>query len=90
MTTRSRQETVTFSQSFTLAEVEGVQPAGSYIVQTDDETIEGLSFLAYRRTDTRIQIPLQAGFRGSVQSISVDPRALEATLARDRALSQID
>src|SRR5215218_5518333 len=32
--------------------VDGVQPAGSYIVWIEEEVLDGLSFLAYRRVGT--------------------------------------
>ena len=85
MSTRTKQETVTFTRPFTISGVDGVQPAGSYIVQIDDEVLEGLSFLAYRRAGTSMLLPLHPGSSSSVQSILIEPRELEESLARDRA-----
>jgi len=75
---RTRRETVTFAHPFTLAEVEGAQPAGAYMIETDEEAIEGLSFLAYRRIATVIFLPVPHGGAGSFQAVPVDPRLLEA------------
>jgi hypothetical protein len=83
MTLRTTQKFVTFNRPFWLDEVAERQPAGTYVVQTDEEQIEGLSFLAYRRLATTISLPLNGAPKGSVQIISVDPADLEAALRRD-------
>ena len=43
LTIRTTRSTVSFSNPFTLRNLEGVQPAGEYVVLADDELIEGLS-----------------------------------------------
>ena len=58
MSTRTKQETVTFRHPFTISGVDGVQPAGSYIVWIEEEVLDGLSFLAYRRVGTSMLLPL--------------------------------
>ena len=75
---RTTRETVTFAHSFSLYAVDDVQPAGTYTVDIDEELIEGLSFLAYRRVATTIYLPLRNGGAGSVQAVRVDPRELDA------------
>jgi hypothetical protein len=77
---RTRRETVTFAHPFTMRGIDGLQPAGSYTVETDEEVIEGLSFLAWRRVATVIFLP--AG-PGSFEAVPVDPLLLEAALGRD-------
>ena len=72
-----------FAQPLTLSGVEDVQAPGAYTVQTDEELLEGLSFLAYRRIATVIFIPLRHGGPSSLQAITVDPRELADALARD-------
>jgi hypothetical protein len=80
MTLRTHRETLTFAHPFTLSGVEDVQAPGTYTVQTDEELIEGLSFLAYRRVATVIFVPLRHGGPGSLQAITVDPRELADAL----------
>jgi hypothetical protein len=63
MTLRTHRETLTFAHPFTLSGVEDVQAPGAYMVQTDEELLEGLSFLAYRRVATVIFVPLRHGGR---------------------------
>ena len=52
MTIRSRRETVTFRHPFRIRGIERMLPAGAYQVIADEETIEGLSFSAWRRVGT--------------------------------------
>lgn len=79
---RTTRETVTFARPFSLRGVDGVQPAGAYVVETEEEPIEGLSFLAYRRVATAMLLP-SAGGTAWRQIAAVDPRELRAAQARD-------
>ena len=73
MTIRSRRETVTFKHPFRLRGVDRLLPAGSYKVITDEEMIEGLSFAAFRRVATLIEVPAAIGRATELISIgSVD------------------
>jgi hypothetical protein len=83
MNLRTTSRTITFARPFSLVGLEESQPAGTYTIQTDEEPIEGLSFLAYRRVATTIFLPLGQGRSGSFQAISVTPEALDAAQARD-------
>jgi len=80
---RTRRETVTFARPFRLRGVDEAQPAGAYVVQTDEEPIESLSFIAYRRVATVIFLPLARGGPGSFEAVQIDPQALEAALSAD-------
>jgi hypothetical protein len=77
---RTKRESVTFDRPFSLGAVDGLQPAGTYAVDIDEELMEGLSFLAYRRVATTIYLPLRPGGSGSVQAVRVEARELDATL----------
>jgi hypothetical protein len=83
MNLRTTSKTITFRWPFSLVGLDDIQPAGTYTIQTDEEPIEGLSFLAYRRVATVILLPLSHGGLGSFQAISVTPEALDAAQARD-------
>jgi hypothetical protein len=43
MTIRTTRTTVSFSQPFKLKDLDDIQPAGDYLLDTDEELIEGLS-----------------------------------------------
>jgi hypothetical protein len=68
MTIRSRREVVTFKHQFRIRGIDRQLPAGDYEVITDEESIEGLSFAAFRRVGTVIMVPA-AGSRGSTMEM---------------------
>ena len=79
---RTTRKTLTFDLPFRLSGVDEQQPAGTYTVDTDEELLEGLSFLAYRRVATTIYLPLPHSALGSQQAVSVDPQELDAVPRR--------
>ena len=82
MTIRTNEKTVRFVRPFSLKGVERSFPAGAYRVITDEELIEGISLLAYRRVSTMILVP--GGLHGSsVEMLSIDPADLDAAQRRD-------
>ena len=88
MTIRTTRSTVSFSNPFTLRNLEGVQPAGEYVVLADDELIEGLSRLAYRRVATLFQTPaVSASKQRPTQSFAISQTELDAALMKDRQLT---
>ena len=87
MTLRTTSKVITFVHPFALPGLDHAQPSGAYTVQTDEEPIEGLSFLAYRRVVTVIFLPLRPGRSGSFQAICVAPEELEAAQACDVSAS---
>jgi hypothetical protein len=80
---RTSIKTITFTRPFTLMGLDGLQPAGSYTVETDEDLLPTLLHSAYRRTTTWLTLPSHAARAGSTQLISIDPMELEAALARD-------
>jgi hypothetical protein len=57
---RTRHEQVIFLLPASLAGVDQQLEPGTYTVETIEEPIDGLSFLAYRRVSTTIVLPSQA------------------------------
>ena len=84
METRRTKSTITFKHAFDLPSLESPQPAGTYSVETDEEQIEGLSFVVYRRVATLLSLPAIGSSGGQMQMITVDPEELKAALDRDR------
>ncbi|MGH7088330.1 MAG: hypothetical protein ACREFQ_05470 [Stellaceae bacterium] len=83
MTTRTRCETITFLHPFRLSGVDDIQPAGPYLVETDEETIDALSFPAYRRLFTFIRLGGRPGSTETSRAVDVEPAELAAALAKD-------
>ena len=87
MPERTSLTTVIFSHPFSLVGVDGVQPAGTYTVETIDTTLDNLSFIAYRRISTSIILPSVGRVIRERQVINIDPLELEEALKRDAETS---
>ena len=74
---------VTFSRPFSLVDVDGIQPAGTYRVQTVDVALENFSVLGYRRVSTTIELPGVGAAGSRRQVVTIDPLELDAALKRD-------
>ena len=83
MTIRTTRKSVTFGHPFCLSAIDAIQPSGTYTVDTDEELIDGLSFLAYRRVATLLHLPSTSSRAGVTEIITVDPSELETALKRD-------
>jgi hypothetical protein len=84
LTIRTTRSTVSFSNPFTLRNLEGVQPAGEYVVLADDELIEGLSRVAYRRLVTLFQTPAISASQRRTESFSISQTDLDAAVMKDQ------
>jgi hypothetical protein len=85
MTVRTTTRSVTFRRPFSLQGVDGLQPAGTYVVETEEEAIPALSFLAYRRLSTTMVLSTRYGGAVVRQVVTIDPTDLEAAQGRDQA-----
>ena len=83
MQERITRRQVTFLRPFTLAGVDGEQPAGTYEVETIEAQIDSVSLLAYRRVSTTMEVSSNLSAMISRQRIDIDPRDLEAAERRD-------
>ena len=81
MDERVTSRAVTFVQPFSLSGVDGELAAGGYTIETVEEPIAGLSFLAYRRVSTAIVLSANGG--RSRQIVTIDAQELAAAEARD-------
>ena len=84
MTERSVSSVVTFKQPFKMGMQTETLPAGAYNVTIDEELIEGLSFAAYHRISTILEIPSIGTASAMKQYIHVSADDLDAALQRDR------
>jgi hypothetical protein len=86
---RTSDETVTFYGPFVIDGFAQELPAGDYVVETEEELIEGLSFPAYRRVSTTLHVDKIPGRPGQKESWQVKPEALKAALTRDGARTRV-
>ena len=84
MTMRTTRTTLTFKRPFVLDDI-GIQAAGTYDIDTDEELMEDISFLAYRRVATFLHVRKN----GATQVHRVDPVELEAAHMRDSGLTVV-
>jgi hypothetical protein len=84
MSIRTTQSVVHFSSEFVMHGLDAPQPAGDYELDHDEELIEGLSWLGYRRVATFIHLPAIAAKTQIRQVMQIDPADLEVALRKDR------
>jgi hypothetical protein len=87
MTMRTTSKTVTFHRSFHLKGIDRLLPPAEYRVVTDEERLEELSFMAYRRVATSFFVPAPSG--SGVEMVTVNPLELEAALDQDAAMHSV-
>ncbi|MCS0460643.1 MULTISPECIES: hypothetical protein [Rhizobium] len=83
MMERTTETEITFAHPFVLGSLMVPLEAGTYRLIIDEEEIEGLSFSAFRRTNTQLEIPAIATRVGTRQRLRVSPQELEAAQAKD-------
>jgi len=64
------------------------QPAGTYTIETDEEQLLDVSFLAYRRVATRIYLHERPNDDRITGIATIDPDALDAALLKDARLPE--
>lgn len=74
---------VKFWKPFILEGLQGVQPSGTYSVETRDERTGFFSFLDAKRMSTWIRICRNPGIDGVLQIVKIDPLDLQTALVRD-------
>lgn len=82
MTTRTIRSIAVFNSAFNLGGIDGDLPAGSYRIESEEELIESLSFVAFRRVETTIELPAIGSVSLKRQVVAIDP--LDLALAQDR------
>ena len=85
MTVRTSTKTVTFKRPFVLGDLDERLPPGDYTVETHEELVPGVSFLAYRRVSVVVHLPSPSGDSALMRAVTLHPRELDAALLRDAA-----
>jgi hypothetical protein len=84
MASRTTRKTVTFTKPLVLGFLDEVLPAGDYVVETDEDLLQGVSFPAYLRVSTIFHLQHASGNPLLARTMSVEPHEIDAALARDR------
>lgn len=84
MLTRTKHTTARFNHPFLLTGFEAPQPPGEYDIDEDEQIIEGLSWVAYRRVATFIHLPARNAGARTRQVIEILHAELETALELDR------
>lgn len=79
MTVRTHLTVVTFNSPFRLEGADGTYPAGRYEVVTDEEAIDSMTMVAWRRIATTILLRTN----GVTQSVRIEPAELDGLLRND-------
>ena len=83
MIERTTRTVVTFARPFVLDGFDQELPAGDYVVETDEELLQGLSFPVYRRVATTFFADRLPGRSGQKEAWLIDPKTLDAALLLD-------
>lgn len=81
---RTTHTTVTFVHPFSLPGFKTLFPAGTYGIDTTEDLIEGLSFMAYQRVATELHYRTEHGVPFVEKIFTIDPADLDAALAQDK------
>ncbi|MBV7516365.1 MULTISPECIES: hypothetical protein [Sinorhizobium/Ensifer group] len=84
MFTRTKYRTVHFDEPFWMPGLCEMVAPGDYEVDEDEELIEGISWLAYRRVATLIKLPATVENKYQMRLVAIDPEELEGLIAVDR------
>jgi hypothetical protein len=79
---RTTQEIVRFKSPFSLPGFDAPQPPGEYLVDQDEEPVEGASRIGWRRVATFIYLPAFSARWSKQQMVPVDPAFLKAALEK--------
>jgi hypothetical protein len=82
---RTTHTTIAFRRPFIIAGFDAGLPAGNYLVDVDEEPIEGLSFLAHRRVGAILYLPAGSTAGTCRYAVPMTTADLDAAVRRDGA-----
>lgn len=85
---RMTHKTVTFAHPFHLSGFDDLFPPGSYVVDTTEELIEGVSFTAYRRVSTDLHLKCKHNGMMVDRILTIKPVDLDSALKQDTDADQ--
>lgn len=85
MLSRTTAERVTFNNPFKIPGLKKLIPAGTYPINVMQDLLEGLSFVAYRKTNIILYIPIEdVHSPARERSIIFEPKDFDALLLKDK------
>jgi hypothetical protein len=87
MTNRTTQTAIHFSSPFLLPGFDAPQPAGEYRVDYEEESIDGVSRLAWRRVGAFVYLPAIITQTSKQQMVPINPTDLDTVLEKDHGKS---
>ncbi len=88
MIERTTNSEITFAHPFVLSSLVVPLQAGTYRLVVDEELIEGVSFVAYRRVATHLEIPAISVEAGTRQFLQVSAEEIANALRNDADLAK--
>lgn len=88
MPQRTTMKSAKFNNSFRLNGVDPALPAGTYLIETDDESIAEIGLMDYHRVRTMITVLTETDNAQGWQVFTIDPHDLEDALARDASATE--
>jgi len=89
MAMRTTKSNVTFVRPFRLGEFGEQLPVGHFPTETDEDLLEGMSFPAYQRTATMMQLMPDSRHPGVTEIAMVDLQQFEEALTMDGLLAPV-
>jgi hypothetical protein len=89
MTIRTTKRTVSFFRPFMLGEFSEQFPAGRYVIDTDEELLDGMLFPTYLRGATVMQLIPDRRRPGITEPAVIDSLQLDAALVLDGVLASM-
>jgi hypothetical protein len=84
MTERIKRYSVVLRYPFDPGGDNGMQPAGTYDIETVEEQLDSISFIAFRRLSTMMSRQPTGGEHIGPGAMMINPADLELALANDR------
>jgi hypothetical protein len=78
---RTITKNVTFTRPFVLDGFPELLPAGTYTVETEEESLDSMTVVAWRRVSTTLRVRID----GAIECRTIEPDALHEALMRDGA-----
>ena len=88
MPQRTTLKSVKFSNPFWLNGVDSTLPAGTYLIETDEESIAEIPLMDYRRVRTMITVLTETDHAQGWQVFTIDSHDLEDALTRDASATE--